>query len=153
MVRLRLCSHNEKFDPGPPKLFSHQEVSNYINKAMALHVAIRRLRNNYIAAYQHSMVIKSSPGFGGGIPIDITLIVRQGHGVIGFRCIGGYDAGQPFETRLVKALPYEMKMIEAGANELPPHSRQERVNTLLRHVPSRLAIRLQSFIKQLISNR
>jgi len=137
-------------DTGFPKLFSHQEVSDLVNKAMALHVALRQLKYEYISKYKNSKVIKSSNGFGHGTSIDITLIVRRNYGVIGFRCIGGYDLGKPFETRLVKALSYEMKMIESGVNELPP-SRIDRANAILKYLPSKLAIRVQPFVTKLIN--
>ncbi|MES2631200.1 MAG: hypothetical protein V4611_04545 [Patescibacteria group bacterium] len=106
-------------DSGFPMLFQTQEIDNYINKAMALHVAIRQLRDEYIGHYKKSITIKSSKSFGGNEEIDVTLIVRKSHGVIGIRCIGGYDLGQPFETRLVKAFPDEMSLINDGVNELP----------------------------------
>lgn len=137
-------------DAGFPKLFDLQETNNLINRAMALHVAIRSLRTTYIAHYQKSIVIPSSPTFGGGKPIDVTLIVRKGHGVLGFRCIGGYDMGKPFETRLAKCLPYESKLIERGINELPK-SRVDRVNSILKFLPSSIARRVVPVSNKLIN--
>lgn len=136
-------------DAGYPKLFTYQKVNDNVNKAMALHVAIRQLKYRYTAKYDRSKVIKSSPSFGHGTPINITLIVRRGHGVIGFRCIGGYDLGKPFETRLVKSLKYEMKMIEAGVNDLH-ESRVDRGNRFLHYLPSWLATRLQPYVMKII---
>jgi len=105
-------------DSGFPIKYKTQQVDDYINKSMALHVAIRELRDEYIGKYKKSKVIKSSKAFGGGQEIDITLIVRREHGVIGIRCIGGYDMGTPFETRLVKAFPHELVLINDGINDL-----------------------------------
>lgn len=133
-----------------PKIYEHQEASDLINKAMALHVAIRTLRETYISHYQVSEVIPSSPTFGYGSPIDITLIVRKAHGVIGFRCIGGYDMGTPFETRLVRCMPYELKLIEKGVNELP-RSRVDQANSIMKFLPANAARRLRSIAKLWVS--
>lgn len=106
-------------DEGFPIIFSHQETSDTINRALALHAVISGLRQSYIELYQKSEVIKSSSAFGHGSPIDITIIVRKGKGLLGIRCIGGYDMGTPFESRLVRCTTEEMKLIEQGINDLP----------------------------------
>lgn len=137
-------------DAGFPKIFDLQEMNDLINRALALHVAIRSLRSAYIAHFQKSQVIKSSPTFGHGSPIDVTLIVRKRHGVIGFRCIGGYDAGVPFETRMVKCLPYEMKLIEQGVNTLP-RSRVELTNMALDRLPVKVARKLKPHFEKIVN--
>ena len=134
---------------GFSKIFNAQETNDLINKSLALHVAIRSLRNHYISHYQQSEIIPSSNSFGGGRPIDITLIVRKGHGVIGFRCIGGHDNGVPFETSMFTCLPYESKLIKQGKNELPK-SRVERANSVLKFFPSRIARKLKPAANKLI---
>jgi len=139
-------------DVGFPKLYSDQEVMDLINKALALQSCIDDLRSSYISHYDESVVIPSSPTFGGGSPIDVTLIVRKEHGVIGFRCIGGYDAGTPFETRLTHCFRYEQKMIEAGQNNLPK-SRIDRMNRILKMVPRRTAVKLAPLLEKHIVNR
>lgn len=106
-------------DEGFPIIFSHQETSDLVNRGLALHAAISGLRDHFIKSYQESKVIKSSPGFGHGSPIDITVIARKGKGLLGIRCIGGYDMGKPFETRLSRCTSDEMKLIEQGVNDLP----------------------------------
>lgn len=135
---------------GFPKIFDIQETNDLINRALALHVAIRTLRTTYIAHYQKSIVIPSSATFGRGTPIDVTLIVRKGHGVLGIRCIGGYDDGVPFETRLVNNLPYESKMIQNGINELPK-SRVDRANNLLKFLPAKISRKLTPHIEKTIN--
>ena len=78
-------------DAGFPIVIGHQEMNDLINRAIALHViVIRTLKKSYISHYKESVVIPSNASFGHGNTIDITLIVRKKHGVIGFRCIGGY---------------------------------------------------------------
>lgn len=106
-------------DEGFPVIFSHQETTDFVNRGLALHAAISGLRGHYIKSYKKSRVIKSSPGFGHGTPIDITIIVRKKHGLLGIRCIGGYDMGKPFETRLSRCTAEELKLIETGMNDLP----------------------------------
>jgi len=106
-------------DAGFPVIFSHQETTDIVNRGLALHATISGLRDHYVKSYQRSKVIKSSPGFGHGSPIDITIIVRKGKGLLGIRCIGGYDMGKPFETRLSRCTTSEMKLIEQGINYLP----------------------------------
>ena len=135
-------------DDGYPVIFSQQEANDLINRAVALHVVLRSLSGHFRAQYTKSVVIKSSSGFGGGTPINVTLIVRKNHGVIGFRCIGGYDMGKPFETRIVTCLPYEMPMIEAGMNDLPT-SRIDRANKFLGKLPRVVASKLSSVIRKL----
>lgn len=137
-------------DGGFAKLYTDQEVMDYVHKAMALHVAIRQLSSEYTAKYPRSSVIKSSPGFGHGEPKSVTLITRANHGVIGIRCIGGYDLGKPFETLLVKGLAYESKMIEDGVNNLPA-SRVDRVNKVLDLLPLKLAVRLRPHLEKLVN--
>jgi hypothetical protein len=135
-------------DDGFPVIFSQQEANDLINRAVALHVVLRRLSEHFRSQYGKSVVIKSSPGFGGGQPINVTLIVRKNHGVIGFRCIGGYDMGKPFETRIVTCLPYEMSMIEAGINDLP-QSRVDRANKVLNNIPRPVAKRASKVIRKM----
>jgi|SRR3989344_2816581 len=136
-------------DAGYPVVFSQQEANDLINRAVALHVVLRSLTDHFRSRYTESVVIKSSPGFGNdGQPIDVTLIVRKNHGVIGFRCIGGYDDGKPFETRIVMCLPYEMSMIEAGVNDLPP-SRVDRANKILNKLPRPATKHASRLIKKL----
>ena len=106
-------------DAGFPVIFSHRETSDLVNRSLALHAVIAGLREHYVKSYQRSKVIKSSPGFGHGSPIDITIIAREDKGLLGFRCIGGYDLGKPFETRILRCTPDELKLIEQGANDLP----------------------------------
>lgn len=137
-------------DAGYPKLYTQQEVSDIVNRGLALHSAIRRFRNAYISSYDKSTVIKSSPGFGHGTPIDITLIARKGHGVIGFRCIGGYDLGKPFESRLVSCLGYERKAIDDGVNDLPP-SRVDKANKVLLKFPLLLRKKVMPFADKYIN--
>ena len=106
-------------DAGFPIILSHQETSDIVNRGLALHAAILGLRDHYIKSYQQSKVIKSSPGFGHGSPIDITIIARKDKGLLGIRCIGGHDMGKPFESRLSRCTSSEMKLIEQGINDLP----------------------------------
>jgi hypothetical protein len=106
-------------DAGFPVIFSHQETSDLVNRSLALHAVIMGIREHYIKSYQQSKVIKSSPGFGHGSPIDITLIARKDKGLLGFRCIGGYDLGKPFETRILRCTAGELKLVEEGINNLP----------------------------------
>ena len=134
---------------GFPKIFDEQETNDLINRALALHVSIRALRKSYIAHYDKSVVMPSSPTFGGGRPVDVTLIVRKGHGVIGLRCIGGHDDGVPFETRVSRCLPYEQKMIEQGVNELP-RSRAERANNILKFLPAKVARKVMPRVQKMI---
>lgn len=135
-------------DSGYPGAFSQQEINDLINRSVALHVVLRSLSDQFRAHYKESIVIKSSPAFGGGNPIDVTLIVRKNYGVVGFRCIGGYDLGKPFETRIVVCLPYEMPMIESGQNNLPP-SRIDRANRVLDKLPKTVAKQLSPAIKRI----
>lgn len=134
-------------DSGYPVIFSQQEANDLINRAVALHVVLRSLSDQFRSQYKKSVIIKSSPGFGGGTPIDVTLIVRKKYGVVGFRCIGGYDDGVPFETRIVMCLPYEASMIEAGVNDLPP-SRVDRANKIIDKLPRPIAKRASSIVKK-----
>lgn len=106
-------------DAGFPVIFGHQETSDIVNRGLALHAAISGLRDHFVKSYQKSKVIKSSEGFGHGTPIDITIIARKNKGLLGIRCIGGYDMGKPFETRLSRCTAGEMKLIEQGINNLP----------------------------------
>lgn len=136
-------------DKGFPVIFSQQESNDLINRAVALHVVIRSLIDHFRARYTKSVVIKSSPSFGNnGQPIDITLIVRKKYGVVGFRCIGGYDLGKPFETRIVMCLPYELPMIEAGVNNLPA-SRIDRANKILDRLPRPVAKHANRAVRKL----
>lgn len=82
------------------------------------------------------------------LPIDVTLIVRKRYGVIGFRCIGGYDAGTPFETLIAMPFGYEQKLIDAEFNNLPP-SRIDKANNVLKFIPRRLAPRVAKKLKSL----
>jgi len=125
-------------DSGFPTIYELQKTNDLINRAVALHVVIRSLVSHYRSQYEKSIVIKSSASFGRGTPIDITLIVRRNHGVIGIRCIGGYDFGSPFETMLTVCLPYEKKLIDEGQNNLPA-SKVDKVNNILRFIPRKLA--------------
>lgn len=106
-------------DEGFPVIFSHQVTSDLVNRGLALHAAISGLRDHFIKSYQKSKVIKSSSSFGHGNPIDTTVIARKDKGLLGIRCIGGYDMGKPFETRLSRCSLDEMKLIEQGINDLP----------------------------------
>lgn len=135
-------------DDGYPVIYSRQEANDLINRAVALHTVLRSLSEYFRSQYTKSVVIKSSPGFGGGTPINVTLIVRKKYGVIGFRCIGGYDLGSPFETRIVMCLPYEMPMIEAGVNDLPP-SRVDRVNKIVNKLPRPVAKYVSELVRKL----
>ena len=135
-------------DAGYPVVFSEQEANDLINRAVALHVVLRSLSDHFRSKYTKSAIIKSSPAFGGGQHINITLIVRKNYGVIGFRCIGGYDLGKPFETRIVMCLPYEMPMIEAGVNDLPL-SRVDRANEILDKLPRPIAKHVSKAVKKL----
>lgn len=135
-------------DDGYPVIFSQQEANDLINRAVALHVVLRSLSDHFRFQYTKSVVIKSSPGFGGGKPINVTLIVRKNYGVIGFRCIGGYDMGTPFETRMVVCLPYEMPMIEAGINDLPP-SRIDQVNKIIGRLPRPIAKKASVVVRRI----
>ncbi len=139
-------------DTGFPKLYNDQEVLDLINKALALQSCIKDLRVTYIGHYDKSVPIQSSASFGGGNSIEATLIVRKNHGVIGFRCIGGYDDGVPFETRLTKCFRYEQKMIDDGQNNLPK-SRIERMNKILKIVPRKTAAKIAPFLEEHIVNR
>ncbi|MCA9331870.1 hypothetical protein KC968_02940 [Candidatus Saccharibacteria bacterium] len=125
-------------DEGFPTIYELQKANDLINRSVALHVAIRSLLKHYRSHYKESIKIQSSPGFGGGKPIEVTLIVRKKYGVIGFRCIGGYDAGVPFETRVSMCLPYEMKLIEKGENNLPA-SKINKANNILKFIPKKIA--------------
>jgi hypothetical protein len=107
---------------------------------------IRSLIKHYRSYYKSSTVIKSSASFGHGTPIDVTLIVRKRYGVIGFRCIGGYDAGTPFETLIAMPFGYEQKLIDAGFNNLPP-SRIDKANNVLKFIPRKLAPRVAKKLK------
>lgn len=132
-------------DAGYPVIFSQQEANDLINRAVALHIVLRSLADHFRSRYTKSVVIKSSPSFGGGKPINVTLIVRKNHGVIGFRCIGGYDLDTPFETRIVTCLPYEMPLIESGMNNLPV-SRIDRANKAMDRLPRPIAKRMSKLI-------
>ena len=135
-------------DSGFPTIYDLQKTNDLVNRSVALHVVIRSLLKHYRSCYTKSELIKSSPGFGHGTPIDITLIVRKKYGVIGFRCIGGYDMGTPFETRLTVCLPYERKLIDNGVNDLPA-SKLDKVNNMLRFIPRRLAPKVEKKLKKL----
>ena len=135
-------------DAGYPTIYELQRTNDLINRAVALHVVIRSLIKHYRSYYKSSTVIKSSASFGHGAPIDVILIVRKRYGVIGFRCIGGYDAGTPFETLIARPFGYEQKLIDAGFNNLPP-SRIDKVNNVLKFIPRRLASRVAKKLKSL----
>jgi hypothetical protein len=135
-------------DAGYPTIYELQRTNDLINRAVALHVVIRSLIKHYRSYYKSSTVIRSSASFGHGAPIDVTLIVRKRYGVIGFRCIGGYDAGTPFETLIAMPFGYEQKLIDAGFNNLPP-SRIDKVNNVLKFIPRRLAPRVAKKLKSL----
>lgn len=134
-------------DAGFPIIFNLQEANDLINRAVALHVVLRSLIKHYRSYYRRSEVIKSSSSFGHGNPKDVTLIVRKNYGVIGIRCIGGYDLGEPFETMLVSCLPYEMKLIDSGINNLPS-SKIDKVNNIMRFVPKRLSRPIMNRLKE-----
>jgi hypothetical protein len=135
-------------DSGYPTIYELQKTNDLVNRAVALHVVIRSLMKHYRSHYKESKIVKSSPGFGHGTPIDITLIVRKKYGVIGFRCIGGYDMGKPFETMMTICLPYERKLIDEGMNNLPA-SKIDKVNNILRFIPRKLAPRVAKRLKKL----
>ncbi|CAN5714584.1 hypothetical protein BH23PAT2_BH23PAT2_07420 [soil metagenome] len=135
-------------DSGYPTIYELQKTNDLVNRAVALHVVIRSLMKHYRSYYKKSKTVKSSPGFGHGAPIDITLIVRKKYGVIGFRCIGGYDMGKPFETMMTVCLPYERKLIDEGANDLPA-SKIDKVNNILRFIPRKLAPKVAKRLKNL----
>ncbi len=135
-------------DSGFPTIYELQKTNDLINRAVAIHVVIRSLMQHYRSFYEKSKVIKSSPAFGHGTPINITLIVRKKYGVIGFRCIGGYDAGTPFETMLTVCLPYERKLIDKGVNDLPA-SKIDKVNNILKFIPRKLAPQVAKKLKRL----
>lgn len=135
-------------DSGYPTIYELQKVNDFINRAVALHVVIRSLIKHYRSYYKESVVIKSSPTFGRGTAIDVTLIVRKKYGVIGFRCIGGYDAGTPFETLISKPFRYEQKLIDAGLNNLPS-SRFDKANDILKFVPRKIAPSVARRLKKL----
>jgi hypothetical protein len=135
-------------DAGYPTIYELQRTNDLINRAVALHVVIRSLIKHYRSYYKSSTVIRSSASFGHGAPIDVTLIVRKRYGVIGFRCIGGYDAGTPFETLIAMPFGYEQKLIDAGFNNLPP-SRIDKANNVLKFIPRRLAPRVAKKLKSL----
>jgi hypothetical protein len=135
-------------DAGYPIILGLQEVNDLINRAVALHVAIRSLIKHYRTLYKRSDKIKSSVAFGRGIPIDVTLIVRKDYGVIGFRCIGGYDFGTPFENRPSVCLPYERSLIDSGVNDLPS-SKVDKINNILKFVPKKLAPSVAKKLKRL----
>jgi hypothetical protein len=126
-------------DAGPPKIYSQQQVVDLMNKALAFHEVLTKLKKHYQGYYEQPTVIDSSPGFGGGKPMKMTLIVRKRHGVIGVRGMSNAtDMGKPFEVRMCRPLTYEQKMIERGVNFLPP-SRFEQANKFLDKLPRRIA--------------
>lgn len=131
-------------DKGFPKIYSHQEAMDLVNRALALHNTLTALRRAYIARYTEPTVIMSSATFGGGKPVEATAIVRKNHGVIGFRANASYTDGDgsPIEMLWYTCLPYEQRMIKEDKKNLLPASRAEATNKILKYLPLRLRVYL-----------
>ena len=136
-------------DSGYPKIYTEQESSDLINRALALHVSIRTLMASYVGHYSTPQQVMSSLSLGGGQVKPVDLIIRKKHGVIGISFIGGYDDGVPFKTQLYNCLPYEQKMIERGVFYLPK-SRVNRANRFLDAFPRPIARKLLPIVNKLI---
>ena len=134
-----------------PRLYSEQETSDLVNRALALHSVISGLKNAYIKSYRKPRLLRVNQGvLGLDDQSEVQLIVRKNHGVIGVSFVGGYDDGKPFTSSLYKCLPYEKKLIENGAS-LMPKSKPEQVNRVLSLLPDRLASKLAPSINRFIN--
>jgi len=69
----------------PPKKYSHERVTELVNKAHAYHTAIMLLYRCHVGMYTESKVIAVYPEFSPGPDERAVILVREGHGVIGMR--------------------------------------------------------------------
>ena len=69
----------------PDICFEHEEIEQYINRALAYHQAMIFLRQRYTEQYTEPKVIPADPEFTGNNYEQAVVIVREGHGVVGIK--------------------------------------------------------------------
>jgi hypothetical protein len=65
--------------------YSHEEVMRLINRALAYHDALSLLFRRAVSSYEAPAAIPVHPGFSADPDERATVIVREGHGVVGLK--------------------------------------------------------------------
>jgi len=132
-----------------PTFYDRQHVIDLINKSLALHNVLHGLRKQFVGQYLEPKQVMCSPGFGRGKPFPVTLLVRRGHGVIGFKGLSNEtDLGASIEVAMYRCLPYEKPLIQAGQTFMP-RNRIQALNNVLDKMPVPVATFLASRIGKL----
>lgn len=135
----------------PDVEYSPENVSEIINKACAYHDVIKNLLKSARKFYTEPKIINDASSISDDPDCKITVIVRKGYGVIGFR-----DSWTDEEIKfgkipfyMGKTYRYEKKYINRRMTLLP-RSRIELYNKILKLFPRFLAIYLVKFFKKRI---
>lgn len=120
----------------PTHNYKQEEWIALLNRCFSYWMAFLHLYKGFIGQYDEPKVIDPSPGFSENPEEKITLIIREGYGVIGMK-----DSWTPEQLkkgfiphRIGRFLPYELILIEKGETFLPPN-KIERFNRRIRFLP------------------
>lgn len=123
----------------PARIYTHQEILNLMNKALAYHEVIKNIINAYTEGYTFPKKIKVSPSFSPDPKEKAQLIIRKNHGLVALK--HAWSKKQLKEGKINwfvgSLLPYERKYVDNGLNMLPS-DRVELTNKLISFLPNSL---------------
>lgn len=120
--------------------YSHEQVMESVNKALAYFDALTILFDHHVASYTEPVQIPVSPTFARGAPEDATVIIRYGHGVVGLKhwLTPQELAAGGIPWRLGIFTPDELALLEADPELALLPERRRRRESLLGRLGRRL---------------